>query len=191
MQRRYAVCALAACLLRTALRLGAVLTFVTLFFFFLVWCVQFARMEKTLHEARSEATRVAKECRSLAEEVRRALALTLTGRSDPQLDPVVPFTHSFCFALPPCSFLFRLQVGHKADQSSIDRIVFDNSDEIEKIVRSYESKSAHDSKVQSAYLSDVRLQIEEMQSYQNQVDQKLQMALKFIDWFTDVKMKHM
>jgi len=84
-----------------------------------------------------------------------------------------------------------LQVGHKADQSSIDRIVFDNSDEIEKIVRSYESKSAHDSKVQAAYLSDVRLQIEEMQSYQNQVDQKLQMALKFIDWFTDVKMKHM
>jgi len=157
-------------------------------------------MEKTLHEARSEATRVAKECRSLAEEVRQVMtmALTLTGRWDlqrcpAQLQPVVPFTHSFCSLLcsPAPPILPRLQVGHKADQSSIDRIVFDNSDEIEKIVRSYESKSAHDSKVQAAYLSDVRLQLEEMQSYQNQVDQKLQMALKFIDWFTDVKMKHM
>jgi len=82
------------------------------------------------------------------------------------------------------------ELSHKASQSSIDRIVFDNSDEIERIVRSYESKSAHESKVQAAYLSDVRLQLEEMQNYQNQVDQKLQMALKFIDWFTDVKMKH-
>lgn len=82
------------------------------------------------------------------------------------------------------------QVGQKADQTSIDRIVFDNSDEIERMVRSYESRSAHESKVQSAYLSDVRLQLEQVQSYQNQVDQKLQMALKFIDWFTDVKMKH-
>ena len=115
------------------------------------------------------------------------------GAVSSALGPVVPFacTHSDLCSTPLLLPSPRLQVSHKADQSSIDRIVFDNSDEIEKIVRSYESKSAHDSKVQAAYLSDVRLQIEEMQNYQNQVDQKLQMALKFIDWFTDVKMKHM
>lgn len=81
-------------------------------------------------------------------------------------------------------------LGRKSDRSEIDSIVFENSDEVEKIVRNYESKSAHEAKVQAAYLSDVRLQLEEMQAYQNQTDQKLQMALKFIDWFTDVKMKH-
>ena len=83
-----------------------------------------------------------------------------------------------------------LQVGSKSDRREIDAIVFSNSDEVEKIVRSYEAKSAHESKVQAAYLSDVRMQLEEMQTYQNALDQKLQMALKFIDWFTDVKMKH-
>jgi hypothetical protein len=82
------------------------------------------------------------------------------------------------------------EVGHKADFKAIDSIVFENSDEIEKIIRSYETKSQHEAKVQSAYLADVRTQMEDMQKYQNTVDAKLQTALRFIDWFMSVETRH-
>ena len=82
------------------------------------------------------------------------------------------------------------QLVRKVDQHTIDELVLSNSDEVEQLVRSYESKAAHEAKVQAAYLSDVRLQLEDLQRYQTAVDAKLQMALRFIDWFTDVKMKH-
>jgi hypothetical protein len=81
------------------------------------------------------------------------------------------------------------EVGHKADFKAIDSIVFENADEIEKIVRTYETKAQQEAKVQSAYLADVRTQLEDMQKYQNTVDAKLQTALRFIDWFMDVKGK--
>ena len=85
----------------------------------------------------------------------------------------------------------REEVVRKVDQRALDELVFSNSDEVEQLVRNYEARAAHESKVQSAYLSDVRAQLEDLQRYQTAVDQKVQMALKFVDWFTDVKMKHM
>ncbi len=83
------------------------------------------------------------------------------------------------------------QMQRKVEQATIDALVFSNADEVEQIVRAYESKTAHESKVQAAYLADVRQQLDDMQRYQNAVDAKLQVALKFVDWFTDAKLKHL
>lgn len=78
------------------------------------------------------------------------------------------------------------EVGHKADFKAIDSIVFENADEIEKIIRNYDTKAQHESKIQAAYMADMRTQLEDMQKYQNTVDAKLQTALRFIDWFMSV-----
>lgn len=80
-------------------------------------------------------------------------------------------------------------LGHKVDFKAIDAIVFQNSEEVEKIARTYETRAAHEAKVQSAYLADVRNQLTDMQNYQNTVDAKLQTAMRFIDWYMDVKVQ--
>lgn len=81
-------------------------------------------------------------------------------------------------------------MGHKADFKSIDSIVFENAEEVEKIMRNYEIKTQHEAKVQSAYMADIRTQLEDMQKYQNTVDAKLQTALRFIDWFMSEHNRH-
>jgi len=83
------------------------------------------------------------------------------------------------------------QVARKVEQANIDTLLFSNADEVEQLVLRYEGKAVHEAKVQAAYLSDVRQQLDDMQRYQSAVDAKLQVALKFVDWFTDAKLKHL
>lgn len=43
-------------------------------------------------------------------------------------------------------------------------------------------------KVQAAYVADLRQEIATIKSYQTAVDKKVAVALRFVDWFTDVKL---
>ena len=50
-------------------------------------------------------------------------------------------------------------------------------------------KAEHEAKVQAAYLEDLRQQILALKQYQTAVDKKVGVALRFVDWFADVKLK--
>ena len=49
--------------------------------------------------------------------------------------------------------------------------------------------AAHDFKVHATYLSDLRQQLSEQHSSASHHADKLAVALKFIDWFTETKLQ--
>lgn len=48
---------------------------------------------------------------------------------------------------------------------------------------------AHDFKVHATYLADLKQQLTELQQNANHDSDKLDVALKFIDWFTETKLQ--
>lgn len=72
------------------------------------------------------------------------------------------------------------QLNTKLDQKHIDIIQADMS--------RYEQKLQHDKKIQNAYVSELKQQIHELQEANVNVEQKLSVALKFVDWFTESRL---
>jgi len=54
-----------------------------------------------------------------------------------------------------------------------------------------EEQSGSNCKIQSAYISDLRRQMIEVKQSQSRLDQQLQVAMRFVNWFTDVKLADM
>jgi hypothetical protein len=78
-------------------------------------------------------------------------------------------------------------VSAKVDLKSIDAIVFSNSEEIEKVIQSYEVKFVHDTKVHTTTLTEVRAQLEDIKNFQMEQDTKIASTMRFIDWFMSVR----
>jgi hypothetical protein len=60
---------------------------------------------------------------------------------------------------------------------------------VEKVLQKNLDRTAADAKIQAAYVADVRAQLLEVARQHGALDRKIGVALKFIDWFTDVKLK--
>lgn len=83
------------------------------------------------------------------------------------------------------------QLDKKADVKQLDGIILENSTEIENILQLYERKFMQEQKLSAAHLAEIKVTLKNLIQSQTQQEQKLIVALKFIDWFTDVKLKHM
>ena len=57
-------------------------------------------------------------------------------------------------------------------------------------IREYHQQNIHDFKVHAAIIADIREQIAELNEHYAQQTEKLNVALKFIDWFTESKLHH-
>lgn len=60
---------------------------------------------------------------------------------------------------------------------------------VEQILQKNLDRAAADAKIQAAYVADVRAQLLEVARQHGGLERKIGVALKFIDWFTDVKLK--
>eukprot|EP00462_Mataza_sp_D1_P006096 CAMPEP_0175125340 /NCGR_PEP_ID=MMETSP0087-20121206/3264_1 /TAXON_ID=136419 /ORGANISM="Unknown Unknown, Strain D1" /LENGTH=395 /DNA_ID=CAMNT_0016407171 /DNA_START=32 /DNA_END=1219 /DNA_ORIENTATION=- len=62
-------------------------------------------------------------------------------------------------------------------------------DTVRTEILTFQKTNMDDIKVQSAFLSDAREQISAVKRYQTEVDKKLAVTIRFIDWFSDVRLK--
>jgi len=81
-------------------------------------------------------------------------------------------------------------MGHKVDVAEFDSRCGSDVKFCQKLVQDTSSKNEREWKVQAAYLADLRQEITQMKKLQTSTDKKVSVALRFVDWFTDVKLKN-
>lgn len=81
------------------------------------------------------------------------------------------------------------QLATKATKEFVAARMDEKSVSFESWVKHSSEKLSADSKIQAAYIAEVRSQVTELRRYHNTMEKKIGVALKFIDWFTDVKLK--
>jgi len=82
------------------------------------------------------------------------------------------------------------EMGHKVDVAEFDSRCGSDVKFCQKLVQDTSSKNEREWKVQAAYLADLRQEITQMKKLQTSTDKKVSVALRFVDWFTDVKLKN-
>mmetsp|Transcript_13249 Transcript_13249/g.20999 ORF Transcript_13249/g.20999 Transcript_13249/m.20999 type:complete len:394 (-) Transcript_13249:113-1294(-) len=79
--------------------------------------------------------------------------------------------------------LRRLQGKFEKVSTEVNAVI-----DLEMRLKSLEDESGSTGKLQSAYISEIRRQITEIQSQQSQFRHQLQVATRFVNWFADVKL---
>jgi DNA repair exonuclease SbcCD ATPase subunit len=85
----------------------------------------------------------------------------------------------------------EIAVNNKADVRTVEELLkyYNNSINSTEIKAS-QQKILADYKLQSAYLAEFRTQLSSFEQREVEYREKLAIALRFIDWFTEVKLKH-
>ena len=72
----------------------------------------------------------------------------------------------------------------------ISAVKLETKKSCDRQIREYHQQNIHDFKVHAAIIADIREQIVELNEHYIQQTEKLNVALKFIDWFTESKLHH-
>ena len=60
---------------------------------------------------------------------------------------------------------------------------------LDQVLKQYAEKTSADAKVHGAYTADLRAQVLEVAKHYGVLDKKVGVLMRFLDWFTDVKLK--
>ena len=80
-------------------------------------------------------------------------------------------------------------IEQKPSIETLDARLIERDQLIEQILTKNTQKMAADTKLQSAFIGDVRAQMVDLVQQQQQLDRKVGVVMKFVDWFADVKLK--
>lgn len=85
--------------------------------------------------------------------------------------------------------LTMLQDDSEALAGALEQLVGQGHLEDWRRIEERAARTEAQHKVISAYLTDVRQQITDIKRYQTGVDKKVGVALRFVDWYSDVKLE--
>ena len=81
------------------------------------------------------------------------------------------------------------RVRDKVDAATLERCRREDGKHVDRLLHEMAARTTHDFKVHATYLADLRAQVAEQTTSASHHSDKLNVALKFIDWFTETKLQ--